>query len=503
MRGFARVSIGVPRCHVADPEANGRHMLTLWQQAHEQGSALVVFPELGLSAYTSRDLLSGFTLQEASLQALHALCRQGADLSPLAVVGLPLRVGSALFNVAAAIQGGRVLGLVPKTYLPNSREFEEARWFRPGSDVPAGATARVLGRVVPFGTDLLFYAAHWPDLVLGLEVCEDYWVHVPPSVFQVSAGATVVANLSASNVLVGKADLRRLLARSLSDRGKCAYLYSASGPGESSTDLAFDADAFVCENGRLLAESQRFSREDQLITCDVDLAALVHERITTTSFGDCSAQNARPFRRVVFDAESPRPGLVGRPVAPHPFLPGDPATLATRCEEIFEIQQNALLTRLNAVGSAHLLLGLSGGLDSTQAALVCASALDLAHRPRTDLLCVTMPGLGTTSGTRHNAGALAHALGARLMTLSVAETSRLVLGAMGHPAAGEGVDTVDDLVAVLRKNPGLADTAVENVQARLRTLVLMSLANLHRGMVVGTGDLSEKALGWATYDLHV
>ena len=498
LNGFVRACAAVPHCRVVDVAANTEATLALWTRAHEEGAALVAFPELGLTAYTARDLFLDQHLQGAARSALGQLKEAGRRLRPLAIVGLPLRVGSGLYNVAAVLAGGRVLGVVPKAFLPSYREFEEARWFRPGAEVPPGSTVELFGETVPFGTDILFAATDQPDLVLGVELCEDYWVQLPPSMFQVSAGATVVCNLSASNFTIGKADLRRLLARSVSDRGKCAYVYVAAGPGESSTDLAFDADAFICENGRELAASKRFSREDQLVTVDLDLELLVHERVVTTSFGDCARVNARPFRRVPFASAGASLAPLRREVTPHPFLPKDPATLATRCWEIFEIQTNALLTRMQATGMPRLVLGLSGGLDSTQAALVAAGALDLAGRPRDELLCVTMPGLGTSSGTRKNAEELATALGARFFEVGVAEATRLLLEGVGHPAAADA-STVEELLAALRRRPELGDVTLENIQARLRTLVLMTMANLHRGIVVGTGDLSEKALGWCTY----
>ena len=498
MRGFARVSAAVPVCRVTDFEANGQNTLALWREAHDEGCALVVFPELGLSAYTARDLLSNSHLLEQCLQTLAWLAEQGAGISAMAVVGLPLRVGSGLFSVAAAIQGGEVLGVVPKAYLPNTHEFEEARWFRPGTEVPAGSTVELLGKTVPLGMDLLWHSRQQPDLVVGLEICEDYWVHVPPSSYQVSAGATVVANLSASNFTVGKAEIRRLLARATSDRGMCAYIYVAAGPGESSTDLAFDADAFICENGRVLEESRRFLRDNQLVVADVDLELLLQERLTTNSFGDCSAQHQRPFRRVPFAAGEPDDLDLRRKVMTHPFLPQDPSTLATRCWEIFEIQTNALMTRMEAIGLSNLVLGLSGGLDSTQAALVCAGALDLLGKPRDHLRFVTMPGLGTTTRTRGNAERLARTLGASFSEIGVSEATRMVLSDVGHPAA-DGANSVKELIVRLRKEPELGDATLENVQARLRTLLLMTLANQHQGLVVGTGDLSEKALGWSTY----
>jgi NAD+ synthase (glutamine-hydrolysing) len=528
MRAFVRTSVAVPVTAVADPAENARRTIALWQQAHDDGTAVVVFPELGLSSYTARDLFFDDTMAAAVDRALQTLLEASGDLSPLALVGAPLRTPRGTYNVAIAIQHGRILGCVPKSYLPNYREFEEKRWFREGREVKAGSTATVLGADVPFGTDILLWArdhnddggAVRDDVVVGVEVCEDYWVQVPPSALLVGAGASIVCNLSASNFTVGKADLRRLLGQSQSDRGKCAYLYVAAGPGESSTDLAFDADAFVCENGALLAESVRFSRTPQLVTVDVDVELLRHERQQTMSFGDCAAQHPIAVRHIPFvlPPASTTTGL-RRVVPAHPFIPKDPATLATRAWEIFEIQTNALATRLQALTTdtwkPKLVLGISGGLDSTQAALVAATALDLCGRPRTDLIGVTMPGLGTSSGTKDNAVALATALGATVRTISVADMSRVVLGAVGHRAAvvdddngdkrndgGGGnnvVQSVEALIDRVRAHPELGDATLENVQARLRTLVLMTIANQDGGLVVGTGDLSEKALGWATY----
>ena len=498
MRGFTRLSAAVPACGVTDFDKNRQNTLDLWEEAHGQGSSVVIFPELGLCGYTSRDLLHDGHLQDACLESLAWLMDRGRDLRPLAVVGLPFRHGSQIYNMAAAIQGGRILAMVPKSYLPSTREFEEARWFRPAREIPLGAEARVLDQRVPLGTDILLEAADQPDLVLGLEICEDLWVPVQPSALAVAAGATVVGNLSASNFTIGKAELRRRLARASSDRGICGYIYVAAGPGESSTDLAFDADAFICENGQVMAESRRFLRKDQLVTAEIDLDLLIHERQVTSSFGACAGQHQTPYRRVPFMSGGEPSRLRQRQISPHPFLPRDPATLSTRCWETFEIQTNALVTRMTAANTRHLVLGVSGGLDSTHAALVSAVALDMMGLPRENLLCLTMPGLGTSEQTRGSAHRLADSIGASMREVSVSEASRLVLEQVGHPAA-LGCETVDALVERLRKEPELGDTTLENVQARLRTLLLMTVANGARGLVVGTGDLSEKALGWATY----
>ncbi|HEX6243872.1 MAG TPA: NAD(+) synthase, partial [Polyangiales bacterium] len=396
---------------------------------------------------------------------------------------------------AAVIQRGQLLGLVPKSYLPNYREFEERRWFRPGTEVAPGQELTLFGRSVPFGTDLLFSATELPDLRVGVEICEDLWVQAPPHAALCSAGATLICNLSASNYLVGKADLRKLLVASASDRGKCAYIYVAAGPLESSTDMAFDGHSFVYENGKLVTESARFSRKDSLLTTDIDLQQLTHEREVTTTFGDCAHAQGRSFRARAFNAKESSSLL--REFAPHPFVPKDPRTLAVRCWEVFEIQTHALATRLERVGAgSKLVLGLSGGLDSTHAALVCASALDLLGRPREDLLCLTMPGFGSSHDTQNNAQLLARALGASFERVPISELSRATLASMNHPAAAA---SVEELLARVQKDPALTDLAFENVQARMRTLLLMSTANRVRGIVVGTGDLSEKALGWSTY----
>lgn len=497
MRGFARVSVAVPPCKVAAIDANKNAIAELWQLAHEDESALVVFPELALSGYTARDLLVDPVLLAQAEQALFELAESSKHLRPLAILGAPIRGPFGVYNCAIAVQQGAILGIVPKSYLPTYREFEERRWFRPGLEIADGSQLHLSGQAIPFGTDLLFQANRDPDFVIGVEICEDAWVQHPPHAWQVSAGATVCANLSASNFVIGKADVRRSLAKSHSERGQCAYLYVAAGPGESSTDLAFDADAFVYENGELLAQSKRFARHPQRVSVDVDLSAISHARRKTGTFGDAAAQHRRPFRRIPFLNRGSK-GLQ-RNISAHPFLPAASDELATRCWETFEIQTHALRTRLDAIGHPPLILGISGGLDSTQAALVCATALDLAGRARTELHCVTMPGLGTSSATRGNAEALAGSLGASFQEIRIDEATRLLLSQTEHPAA-MGTDSVASLLERLREQPELGDVSLENAQARFRTLILMTLANQVGGLVIGTGDLSEKALGWSTYN---
>jgi NAD+ synthase (glutamine-hydrolysing) len=508
MRGFVRVAAAVPSVRVAGWEQNLEAVLRLFRRADADKSQVVVFPELCLSSYTARDLFLDRVLLDGAMAALEVLVGESQALAPLFMVGLPLHTERGIFNVAAVLQRGQLLGIVPKSYLPNYREFEEKRYFRSGLSVRAGETLTLWGREVPFGTDLLFVAegaarpgspadprAATPNLRVGVEICEDLWVQNPPHVALVSAGATLICNLSASNYLVGKADLRKLLACSASDRGKCGYIYVAAGPTESSTDMAFDGHAFVCENGHVIAESARFVRDDHVLTTDLDLTQLQHERDVTNTFADCAEHMQASFRRIPFGANESEALL--REISPHPFVPKNPETLAARCWEVFEIQTNALATRLSRVGDgAKLVLGLSGGLDSTHAALVCASALDLLGRPRADLVCVTMPGFGSSHETQDNAESLAGVLSASFERVSVAELSRAVLEALAHPASAR---SVDELLVRVQKDPALADITFENVQARMRTLLLMSVANRVHGIVVGTGDLSEKALGWSTY----
>ena len=342
-------------------EANTESLIELWREADATHCSLIVFPELAVSAYTARDLFHDHGLL-ARCEKSCDLAEASRNLAPLGIIGCPLKVGHGVYNVAVAIQGGQILAVIPKAYLPTYREFEETRWFRPGVEVPHGAMATIGEQHVPFGLDILLRARNQRDLIVGIEICEDYWVHIPPSSHQFSAGAIVAVNLSASNFIVGKAELRRLLARAHSDRGKAAYVYVAAGPGESSTDLAFDADAFICENGAVLAESTRFARENQIVVADIDLETLSRERFSTNSFGDCSREHPATFRYVEFLATHGGDGLL-RDVDAHPFLPKDEATLSRRCWEVFELQSNALATRMKAM--AHLLiLGVSGGLDS-------------------------------------------------------------------------------------------------------------------------------------------
>lgn len=486
--GFARVAVAVPRCRVADPAFNAEQTLALWRVAEARGASLVAFPELGLSAYTCDDLFHQRALLDGCAAALAALVEASRGLTAVGIVGMPLRADHALFNAAIVIHRGRILGAVPKTYLPNYGEFYEARQF-----VPAGqavSTQVVLaGQSVPFGADLLFEASDLPNFAFHVEICEDVWVPIPPSSFAALAGATVLVNLSASNIVIGKADYREHLVRSQSARCLAAYLYSSAGAGESSTDLAWDGQALIAENGELLAASERFGDDSHLISADLDLDRLSRERMRQTSFAANAARHAgevQRFRRRSFELARPAgPALaLQRQVARFPYVPSDPARRSERCREVYDIQVQALTQRLRAAGIKRLVIGVSGGLDSTHALLVCAKAMDRLGLPRRDILGVTMPGFATSTRTLDQALRLLAAVGCEARTIDIRPSCLQMLKDLGHPAA-EGQPQYD--------------ITYENVQAGERTSHLFRLANQVGGIVVGTGDLSELALGWCTY----
>jgi NAD+ synthase (glutamine-hydrolysing) len=485
--GFARVAVGVPAIRVAEPVWNAEQTAILMAQAAQADVALMVFPELGLSGYTCDDLFHQQALLDACETALLELVEASSALDLVAVVGLPWRVDQRLFNCAAVFQRGRLLGLVPKTYLPNYAEFYEARQFNPGTAaLPTEVT--VGGKSVPFGSALLFQCEDLPKLVFHVELCEDVWVPIPPSSFAALAGATVLLNLSASNITVGKADYRHRLVSSQSARCLAAYLYSSAGAGESTTDLAWDGQALVCENGELLAESERFLSDSHLITADVDLDKLAHERMRQTSFGQSvelhRAQLSR-FRTVPFSLQlTPRRRPLQRHIERFPYVPADPRRRDERCSEVYNIQVQALVQRLSVAGKGKLVIGVSGGLDSTHALLVCAKALDLVGRPRSDILGVTMPGFATSTRTLDQALKLMAAVGCTVLQIDIRPSCQQMLKDIGHGHSTESP---------------VYDVTFENVQAGERTSHLFRLANLHQGIVVGTGDLSELALGWCTY----
>ncbi len=482
--GFARVASCTTRVALADPAANAAAILRMAQHCHDQSAVLAVFPELGLSGYAISDLLQQDTLLGAVERAAGTIVAGSATLLPLLLVGAPLRHAGRLYNTALAIHRGRLLGVVPKSYLPNYREFYERRHFVPGEGI-AGQEIQLAGLTAPFGTDLLFTAEDVPDFVVHAEICEDFWVPIPPSSSAALAGATILANLSASNITIGKADTRRLLCQSQSARCLAAYLYAAAGAGESTTDVAWDGQAGIYENGTTLAETERFPEEDQCAIADVDLDMLRQERMRMGTFDDNSRGQMREWRRVSFRLDPPGGDLgLKRRLERFPFVPADPLRLQQDCYEAYNIQVSGLVQRVRAAGIKRLVIGVSGGLDSTQALIVAARAFDLLQRPRTDILAYTMPGFGTSDVTKTNAWRLMRALGVSHAELDIRPAARQMLQDMDHPfARGEPV----------------YDVTFENVQAGLRTDYLFRLANQHDGVVIGTGDLSELALGWCTY----
>lgn len=485
--GFVRAAACAPRVRVADPAFNAEETLSQARRAAAGGASLVLFPELGLSAYAIDDLLQQSALLAAVEQAVARILAESRDLAPVLFVGAPVRAGGRLYNAALAIHRGRLLAAFPKTYLPSYREFYEKRHFATGAgSVPP--TLRLAGQEAPFGTDILLRAADLPDLVLHAEVCEDVWAPVPPSVAAALAGANVLLNLSASNVTVGKSAYRHALCQVHSARCIAAYLYSAAGQGESTTDLAWDGQAMIYENGALLAEAPRFARDAAPIFADLDLERLQQERLRTTSFGDAADFHPprRPFREVAFTLAPDRESDLGlmRPVPRFPFVPDDDARLSELCYEAYNIQSHGLRQRLEATGIKRIVIGVSGGLDSTQALLVAAHAFDALGLPRTNILAWTLPAFATTERTKSNAWKLMQALGVTAAETDMTPACLQMLRDIGHPfAEGQPVH----------------DVTFENVQAGARTSLLFRLANHHDAIVLGTGDLSELALGWATY----
>jgi NAD+ synthase (glutamine-hydrolysing) len=485
--GFARVAVATPIVRIGDPAHNLEGTLALMQQAAKDKAVLAVFPELGLTAYTLDDLFHQRALLEAAEAALAELLRRTSKLPLAALVGLPVAVNGLLYNCAALVCRGRLVGVVPKTYLPNYREFYEARYFTPG-DATACTEIRLAGQTTAFGTGIIFRWEEMREFVLHVEVCEDLWVPTPPSSFAALAGATVIANLSASNIVVGKEGYRKQLVSNQSARCLAAYLYSAAGLGESTTDLAWDGHAIIYENGNLVAESQRFAAEPQLAAADLDLGRLLADRMRQNTFGDAALRHRADvgrFRTIDFSLPLPSGRLaLRRRIDPLPYVPGDPATRDARCEEVYRIQVNGLVTRMRATRGRKLVIGVSGGLDSTQALLVCARTVDQLKLPRSAILAYTMPGFATSSRTRNQAWQLMRAIGATAEEIDIRPSCMQMLKDIGHPYA---------------KGKKVYDIAFENVQAGERTSHLFRLANHHGGMVVGTGDLSELALGWATY----
>jgi NAD+ synthase (glutamine-hydrolysing) len=484
---FVRLAVCVPLVAVADPVKNGDQVAALVDAGDKDGVAVLLFPELCLSAYAIDDLLFQDALLDAVLGQIARLIELSREKAPVIVVGAPLRWQGRLYNCAVVIHRGRLLGVVPKIYLPNYREFYERRHFTSGEGV-RGLSMTLAGQEAPFGIDLLFVADGPSDFSFHIEICEDLWVPQPPSALGAAAGAEILLNLSASNITIGKAQMRRLLCASQSARCIAAYAYSAAGAGESTTDLAWDGQAGIFEIGDNLAETVRFSAHPEIATADIDLGRIRQERMRTNSFGDNARhilESAPPFRRVEFDFAVPE-GVhdLRRRVERFPFVPSDPAMLRDNCYEAYNIQIQGLAQRLSATGFKKLVIGVSGGLDSTQALIVATRTMDRLGLPRQNVLAYTLPGFATSEGTKANAWRLMRALGVTGSEIDIRPAANQMLTDIGH-AAGRGEKRYD--------------VTFENVQAGLRTDYLFRLANHNGALVVGTGDLSELALGWCTY----
>ena len=486
--GLARVAAFAPKVALAEPQTNADIILELAGEADREGAAITLFPELALTGYSVDDLHHQSTLIAAAAQAARRIIDATAGLSPVIVFGAALRSGDQLFNCAIVAHRGRALGVVPKSFLPNYREFYEKRWFSDATGVLADQID-IAGLTAPFGADLLFEARDVPGLVVHVEVCEDFWAPVPPSTDGALAGATVMLNLSASNATIGKARERAALCDAHSRRTLGAYVFTAAGAGESTNDLAWDGQILVYEQGCRLAEGERFVSGHGRVSADIDLERIVAERMRLSTWRDSVARAAptlKRFRRIGFDLAPARDRDLGlkRPVDRFPFVPNDPARLDEDCFEAWNIQVQSLVQRLAASGARRAVIGVSGGLDSTHALIVCARAFDRLGRDRKDILAVSLPGFSTSEATRANALALIEGVGAESREIDIRPAARQMLGDLGHPyASGEPV----------------YDTTFENVQAGLRTDYLFRLANHEGGLVIGTGDLSELALGWCTY----
>ena len=484
---FVRIACCVPRTQVANAPYNLAETLRLAREGDKASVALMIFPELGLSSYAIDDLLQQDSLLDDVERSIAQLVEASRELNPVLIVGAPLRVMGRLYNTAVVIHRGTIAGVVPKTYLPNYREFYEKRHFVSGANVLESEIA-LAGQKVPFGTDMLFRSTGTVPMTFHVEICEDIWVPVPPSSLAALAGAEVLVNLSASNITIGKAELRRLLCGSQSARCSAAYAYSASGPGESTTDLAWDGQAAIFECGDQLAETERFEKDSTIVQADIDLGRIRQERLRNGGFADNAREQGAGvsrFRRIEFALDAPKKSVpLQRAIERFPYVPSDPAKLRDNCYEAYNIQVQGLAQRLQSSRVQRAVIGVSGGLDSTQALLVTCRAMDLLGLDRKNVLAYTMPGFGTSDKTHKNAWKLMRELGVTAAEIDIKPTAKQMLTDIGHPfGRGEKV----------------YDVTFENVQAGLRTDYLFRLANQHSGMVVGTGDLSELGLGWCTY----
>ncbi|MDO8784799.1 MAG: NAD(+) synthase, partial [Syntrophales bacterium] len=486
--GFIKAAVCIPEVKVGDTSFNAAATLKLAGEAAAGHAIFALFPELGISAYSNEDLFHQEALLAGVLDALDHIVRATEELNMILVVGAPLQVDCRLFNCAIVLYRGSILGVAVKSYLPNYREFYEGRQFRPAEEALPETVALCGQEDIPFGADIIFAVENIKNFRFFIEICEDAWVPIPPSSFAALAGATVIGNLSASNITVGKSEYRHSLAANQSARCLAAYLYAAAGPGESTTDLAWDGHAMIYENGNLLAESERFLQKPQVIYADVDLDRLAQDRMRMTSFGHNARthrERLKKFRIISFSADLPGERLLlSREYPRFPYLPADIAKRDQRCYEAYNIQVQGLSQRLKTSGIPNVALGISGGLDSTHALIVATRAMDLLSLPRTNVKAYTMPGFATTDKTYTNARRLMETLGVEANELDIRPACMQMLKDIGHPyAAGEK----------------LYDVTFENVQAGERTSHLFRIANMRDALVVGTGDLSELALGWCTY----
>ena len=476
--GFLKVCAVSPRVTVAGVQSNLNAALQEIEKANKNKVQILVFPELFLSGYTCGDLFLQTALQDACKSALTAVCRATENSALAVVIGLPLKFGASLYNCAAVVQNGMVVAVIPKTYIPNYNEYYEKRWFASGDGV--NGTIKLNGQEVPFGQTLVRLS---DDAVLGVEICEDLWTPSTPGTSLALSGANIIVNLSASNEVVTKNDYRKNLICMQSAKDFCAYIYASAGVGESTTDLVFSGACTVAENGALLSEGERFAFNGSMAEACIDIEKLNAERAHNTSFTDAAKKLKEKLSEVstpveVSDLEY---NEVNRSFDPHPFVPSDSAEKDERCREILSIQSHALAKRMSHIGAKKAIIGISGGLDSTLALLVTARALKILNLPNENMICVTMPGFGTTDRTYQNAVDLIHAFGATFMEISIRNAARGHMADIGH-------------------DESVHDITYENTQARERTQILMDLANKHGAVLVGTGDLSELALGWCTYN---
>jgi len=485
--GFVRACVCVPFVRVADPVYNAEQTIGLARRASAQNAAVALFPELGISAYSNDDLFHQEALLDRVLDSLQTVVEASRELSPILLVGAPLRFEGKLFNCGVAVYRGRILGITPKTYLPNYREFYEKRQFTSGR-LAVSREVQIFGDTVLFGSDIIFDATNVDDFSLHMEICEDVWTPIPPSTYAALAGATVLSNLSASNITIGKAEYRRDLCAAQSGKCVAAYLYSAAGPGESTTDLAWDGHALIYENNERLAEAERFPQEEQIIFADIDLERLAQDRMRLGSFNDAVGdhlEKVRSIRRVKFEYSIPQGNIaLERNVERFPYVPDDARVRDEHCYEAYNIQVHGLMKRLSSTRIEKIVIGVSGGLDSTHALIVAARTMDKLGLPRENILGFTMPGFATSDTTLRNALGLMKSLGITSHQIDIKPSCLQMMRDIGHP---------------FMNGEPIYDITFENVQAGERTSHLFRLANFHNGLVLGTGDLSELALGWCTY----